>query len=132
MPGATQANGTIVITGATGDYGKASGHVGESGTPDQTGTYGLVALQKGTLTADLAGIEKAVNDASPIVDSPTPGSFAVAATAPSRCRTGPAKHNDPGAFGCRGCHAPDFFTYHSHPVTQLINSPRSLPPAGLR
>ena len=80
-PGATQGNGTIIVTGAIGDYGKTTGKHNKDGTPNKNGTYGTVQLQKGTFEVDLANIGKALNNASPIVNSITTCSFAVAATA---------------------------------------------------
>jgi hypothetical protein len=87
-PGATQGNGTVVITGAIGDYGKSTGKRNENGTPDPNGNYGIVELQKGAIEVDLANIGKAINNAAPIVNSTTTCSFVVTATAPATLLNG--------------------------------------------
>jgi len=87
-PGATQGTGTIVVTGAIGDYGKTTGKENANGTPNKNGTYGTAQLQKGSVEVDLANIGKAVNNASPTVNSTASCSFVVTATAPATLLNG--------------------------------------------
>jgi hypothetical protein len=87
-PGATQGNGTIIITGAIGDYGKTTGQHNENGTPNKNGTYGTAQLQKGTFEIDLANVGKAINNASPTVNSTTTCSYVVTATASAAVSNG--------------------------------------------
>jgi len=61
--------GTVVLTGAIGDYGTTTGHTTKSGKPDQTGAYGTMDLKKGTILVDLSALEakqvSASNQAQP-------------------------------------------------------------------
>jgi hypothetical protein len=45
--------GTIVVTGAIGDYGKVTPMMDKNGKTDKKGNYGKMILKKGTIEADL-------------------------------------------------------------------------------
>lgn len=79
VPGNGQGNGTIVIVGAIGDYGK---------TTKQVGGFGKAVLHKGTFKVDLTAVTQAVNKAKPLVFNTTTCSFAFTATAPAAISSG--------------------------------------------
>ncbi len=79
VPGNGQGNGTIVVVGAIGDYGK---------TTKQVGGFGKALLHKGTFKVNLNAITKAVNNAKPLVESRTTCTFAFSATAPAAISNG--------------------------------------------
>ena len=66
VPGNGQGNGTIVVVGAIGDYGK---------TTKQVGGFGKALLHKGTFKVNLKAITKAVNNTKPLVESQTTCTF---------------------------------------------------------
>jgi hypothetical protein len=74
VPGKSQGNGTIVITGAIGDYGKTTGK-------NKKG-IGTAVLHKGTFQVNLAAISKKLNNSKPILLNTTTCSFVFGATAP--------------------------------------------------
>jgi hypothetical protein len=73
VPGNGQGNGTIVVAGAIGDYGK---------TTQEKNGIGKVFLHKGTFEVNLKAISKKLNNAKPTIDNTTTCSFVFSATAP--------------------------------------------------
>jgi len=74
VPGKSQGQGTIVLAGAIGDYGKTH-KVNKNG-------IGEAVLQKGTFQVNLAGIQKKLNNSKPIILDKTTCSYVFGATAP--------------------------------------------------
>ena len=68
VPGNGQGNGTIVVVGAIGDYGK---------TTKQVGGFGKALLHKGTFKVNLKAITKAVNNTKPLVESQATCTFVI-------------------------------------------------------
>jgi len=65
-PTTNDETGTIVLTGAIGDYGTAT-TVNKSGQPDESGNYALVTLKDGTFTINMTKFnEKTGKDTFPI------------------------------------------------------------------
>ena len=79
VPGNGQGNGTIVVVGAIGDYGK---------TTKQVGGFGKALLHKGTFRVNLKAISKALNNTKPLVESQTTCTFVISATAPAAISNG--------------------------------------------
>jgi hypothetical protein len=79
VPGNGQGNGTILVVGAIGDYGKTHKAIGE---------IGKVLLHKGTFDVNLKAINEKINHAKPIVESSTTCSGAFSATAPAKLFNG--------------------------------------------
>jgi hypothetical protein len=73
VPGNGQGNGTIVIAGAIGDYGKTS---------KEKNGIGKAILHKGTFEVNLKAIGKKLNNAKPTIANTTTCSFVFSATAP--------------------------------------------------
>ena len=69
------AGGTIVITGAIGDYGTTR-NIDKNGKPDPNGNYGKVSLKKGTFEVDLTKLQTATNNLQPPVDPTTCAGYA--------------------------------------------------------
>jgi hypothetical protein len=72
-PGNGQGNGTILIAGAIGDYGKTS---------QEKDGIGKVTLSKGTFEVNLRAITKAINNARPTIANKTTCSGVFSGTAP--------------------------------------------------
>jgi len=64
------AGGTVVMTGAIGDYGKTV-DVDQNGKTDANGRYEKVILQKGTLELDLSKFATAEAKAGPLENAQT-------------------------------------------------------------
>ena len=79
VPGQVQGNGTIVVAGAIGDYGR---------TTRQKNGIGKAVLHKGTFEVDLNAISKKLQQAKPTVENTTTCSFVFAATAPAKLFNG--------------------------------------------
>ena len=79
VPGNGQGNGTIVVAGAIGDYGK---------TTKQKNGIGKAILHKGTFEVNLAAMSKKLNNAKPTIANTTTCSFVFAATAPVKLFNG--------------------------------------------
>jgi hypothetical protein len=79
VPGNGQGNGTIVVVGAIGDYGKT--------TKEKNG-IGKAILSKGTFEVNLQAISKKINNAKPILFSKATCSGAFGATAPAKLFNG--------------------------------------------
>jgi hypothetical protein len=79
VPGNGQGNGTIVVVGAIGDYGK---------TTKQVGGFGKALLHKGTFKVNLNAMSKALNKAKPVLFNPTTCSGVFSATAPAPISNG--------------------------------------------
>ena len=79
VPGNGQGNGTIVVVGAIGDYGK---------TTKQVGGFGKALLHKGTFKVNLNAMSKALNKAKPVLFSATTCSGVFSATAPAAISNG--------------------------------------------
>jgi hypothetical protein len=79
VPGNGQGNGTIVVVGAIGDYGK---------TTKQVGGFGKALLHKGTFKVNLNAMSKALNNAKPVLYSATTCSGVFSATAPAAISNG--------------------------------------------
>jgi hypothetical protein len=75
VPGHVQGNGTIVITGAIGDYGK---------TARQKNGIGKAVLHKGTFEVNLNAMSAKLEHAKPITANLTTCSFVFGATAPAK------------------------------------------------
>jgi hypothetical protein len=60
----TGSGGTIVITGAIGDYGKTF-NANSAGKPQKKGGYEQLALKKGTILVDSTQFNAATNSATP-------------------------------------------------------------------
>jgi hypothetical protein len=78
--------GTIVITGAIGDYGKTT-TIDKNGKPDGNGNYVKIALQKGTFEVDSTKLNAISNKAQPDFDKAT-CSYSFSATAPVKLFNG--------------------------------------------
>ncbi len=78
-PGNGQGNGTIVVVGTIGDYGK---------TTKQVAGFGKALLHKGTFKVNLNAISKAVNKAKPLIYNTTTCSYVFSATAPAAISNG--------------------------------------------
>jgi hypothetical protein len=76
QPGQHQGSGTIVITGAIGDYGTTKGFTAHGKR------YSFVRLQQGTLVVDLTKIATLVNNTTPTTDVAT-CSASITETAPA-------------------------------------------------
>ena len=74
VPGHAQGDGTIVIAGAIGDYGKT--------TPIDKKGMGEALLQNGTFQVNLSAMVKKLNSSKPIIANTTTCSFVFGATAP--------------------------------------------------
>ena len=74
VPGHKQGDGTVVLAGAIGDYGKT--------TPVNKKGIGEALLHKGTFHVNLAAEVKKLNSSKPIIANTTTCSFVFAATAP--------------------------------------------------
>lgn len=72
VPGNGQGNGTIVVAGAIGDYGK---------TTKAKNGIANVLLHKGTFKANLKAIMKKLNNAKPLIENTKTCSFAFSAAA---------------------------------------------------
>lgn len=79
VPGNGQGNGTIVVAGAIGDYGKT--------TKEKNG-IGKALLHKGTFEVNLSAITKKLNSAKPMIENATTCSFVFGATAPAKVFNG--------------------------------------------
>jgi hypothetical protein len=79
VPGNVQGNGTIVVVGAIGDYGK---------TMNEKNGIGKVVLHKGTFEVNLNAIRKKLQSAKPTVANTTTCSFVFGATAPAKLFNG--------------------------------------------
>jgi hypothetical protein len=80
VPGKTQGNGTVLVVGAIGDYGKSSGKTANG--------IGTVKLQKGTFEVNLNAISKAMNNAHPTVFNTTSCTYVFGASAPAAITDG--------------------------------------------
>ena len=69
------AGGTIVITGAIGDYGMTR-NIDKNGKSDPNGNYGKVSLKKGAFEVDLTKLQTATNNLQPPVDRATCAGYA--------------------------------------------------------
>jgi hypothetical protein len=58
-PALTGTTGTVLITGAIGDYGKTI-KVDKAGHPDAAGTYNKLELQKGTVVLDAGPLQRRI------------------------------------------------------------------------
>jgi hypothetical protein len=58
-PPLSGTTGTVLITGAIGDYGK-SVNINKAGRPDANGTYSKLELRKGTIVADATTLNKRI------------------------------------------------------------------------
>jgi len=77
QPGAKQGSGTILITGAVGDFGTTHGFQVHGKT------YSEATLQRGQIEFNLTTISNKVNKASPKIDAATcSGSISVSAPVP--------------------------------------------------
>jgi hypothetical protein len=75
------SEGTIVITGAIGDYGKTV-NANSAGKPAKKGSYELLDLKKGTILVNATQFNAATNNASPTFSAVTcSGSFLASAPA---------------------------------------------------
>lgn len=80
-PSPTGSGGTIVITGAIGDYGKAVS-VNSAGKAKKRGQYKLLELKKGTILVNGTQLNAAANNASPTDFNAATCSGSVIASAP--------------------------------------------------
>ena len=62
--------GTIIITGAIGDYGKTLS-IDKNGKTDNNGNYVKITLQQGTFEVNSTALNAKTNHAQPIVDKAT-------------------------------------------------------------
>jgi hypothetical protein len=60
-PSGNTGGGTILITGAIGDYGKTES-VNKNGTPDPNGNYGKAVLHQGTIEVNLTELNQKENN----------------------------------------------------------------------
>jgi hypothetical protein len=60
-PSGNSGGGTILITGAIGDYGKTES-VNKNGTPDPNGNYGKAVLHQGTIEVNLTALNQKENN----------------------------------------------------------------------
>jgi hypothetical protein len=74
VPGQSQGQGTIVLAGAIGDYGKTL-------KANKQG-IGEMVLKKGTIQVNLAAIQKLLNNAKPMIENKTTCSYVFGGTAP--------------------------------------------------
>jgi hypothetical protein len=79
VPGNGQGNGTIVVAGAIGDYGKTS---------KEKNGIGKAFLHNGTFEVNLNAVRKKLNNAKPTIDNTTTCSFVFSATAPVKIFNG--------------------------------------------
>ena len=75
VPGLQQGEGTVVIAGAIGDYGKTH-------KINKKRIIGEMVLQKGTIQVNLSAIQKKLNSTKPTINNTTTCSFVFGATAP--------------------------------------------------
>lgn len=66
----TGTGGTIVVTGAIGDYGKTR-KINKNGKPDSKGKYTKVTLQKGTFEINGTRVQAMLAKAQPTLDKAT-------------------------------------------------------------
>jgi hypothetical protein len=77
-----QGVGTIIITGAIGDYGTTSS-INKNGTVNPKGDYGVITLQKGTFEINRTALVTAVdNSAGTTYKSTCSAQFGATATVP--------------------------------------------------
>jgi hypothetical protein len=81
VPGNGQGNGTILVVGAIGDYGKTHKTSG-------SGEIGKVVLSKGTFEVNLKAINQKISHAKPAIESAATCSAAFGATAPAKLFNG--------------------------------------------
>jgi hypothetical protein len=62
--------GTILVTGAIGDYGKTVS-VDKNGKVDNNGNFQKVTLQKGSFWVDVTGLNKKLNKSQPAINKAT-------------------------------------------------------------
>jgi hypothetical protein len=74
VPGQAQGEGTVVLAGAIGDYGKTH-KVNSKG-------IGEMVLQKGTIQVNLAAMQKKLNASKPMILDTKTCSYVFGATAP--------------------------------------------------
>lgn len=74
VPGASQGEGTAVLAGAIGDYGKTH-KINKNG-------IGEMVLQHGTIQVNLAAIQKKLNNSKPTILNTKTCSYVYGATAP--------------------------------------------------
>src|ERR1700726_4965945 len=74
VPGQNQGQGTIVLAGAIGDYGKT--------TKANKQGIGEMVLKKGTIQVNLAAIQKLLNNSKPTIENKTTCSYVFGGTAP--------------------------------------------------
>jgi hypothetical protein len=60
-PSGNTGGGTVLITGAIGDYGKTES-VNKNGTPDPNGNYGKAVLHQGTIEVNLTALNEKENN----------------------------------------------------------------------
>jgi hypothetical protein len=84
VPGQNQGQGTIVLAGAIGDYGKPT-------KADKTG-IGEMILTKGTIHVNLGAPIKNLNNSKPILETKTTCSIVFGATAPVKLLNGTGLH----------------------------------------
>jgi hypothetical protein len=87
VPSGTGTGGTIVITGAIGDYGKSVSS-NAAGKPSKKGNYELLSLKKGTILVNSTQFNEATNSASPTDFSAASCSGTVVASAPAAVVSG--------------------------------------------
>jgi hypothetical protein len=75
------SGGTIVITGAIGDYGKTV-KSNSAGKPDKKGSYEELVLQKGTILVNGTQLNAVLNSANPTDYSTVSCSGSIVASAP--------------------------------------------------
>jgi hypothetical protein len=85
MPENGQGNGTIVIAGAIGDYGK---------TKQLKNGLGKALLHKGTFEVDLNAISKKLNHSKPMIQNAKTCSFVFGATAPMKVFDGTGMYKE--------------------------------------
>jgi hypothetical protein len=81
-PTGNGSGGTIVITGAVGDYGKTF-NANSAGKPEKKGGYEQLVLKKGTILVNGTQFNAATNNASPTDLSAVTCSGTVVASAPA-------------------------------------------------
>ena len=79
VPGNGQGNGTIVVVGAIGDYGK---------TTKQVGDFGKALLHKGTFKVNLKAITQKMNSGKPTLENLATCTFVFSGTAPAAISNG--------------------------------------------
>jgi hypothetical protein len=85
VPGNGQGNGTVVMAGAIGDYGK---------TTKLKNGLAKVVLHKGTFEVNLNAMTKALNSSKPMIENTTTCSFVVGATVPAPLLDGTGAYKD--------------------------------------